>query len=393
MNKKLIIGIIALIGFLTTIELAVVYYQANFNPYAFSSFCSVNEFIDCDGVAKTIDSQFLGVPLAWWGMFLYLFIGLLLFVDKLKEFKLLKFLEVFKNPLSYISALGIISFVISMTLFSISLFEIKKLCILCLFTYILNLVIALVATPWNDGGFVKVFKDSFLDFADALKKTVYLVAFIVVIFATSVGLYYTTTSYIFTPQVRAYENVLKYAQMKKNIYAVKGNILGDKDAKVVLDTYSDYECPICYAQNIMLHKVAQDLKGVKIIHHNLPLDTKCNKYLPQAFHQNSCMMARYSIAAENQGKYWDINSEFFEKKPQTEDAIWEIAKSLDLDMEKLKADANSAQTKNKLQKEIDDSFKLGINGTPAMILNGKVTIGIQPYSELKKMLIQAGATK
>ena len=38
-----------------------------------------------DGIAKTTESQFSGIPLAYWGMFLYLFITFLLFVDKLKN--------------------------------------------------------------------------------------------------------------------------------------------------------------------------------------------------------------------------------------------------------------------------------------------------------------------
>ena len=122
--KKIIILILALIGFITTIKLAIIYYNANFNPYAVPSFCTVNAFIDCDGVAKTNESQFFGIPLAYWGLFLYSFIMMLLAAPKLKNFKLLKFLEVFKNPLDYIASLGIISFVISITLLCVSLFEI-----------------------------------------------------------------------------------------------------------------------------------------------------------------------------------------------------------------------------------------------------------------------------
>ncbi len=89
MKKKIAIALLAIIGIITTVKLAVIYYNANFNPYALSSFCSVNEFIDCDGIAKTTESQFFGVPLAYWGMFLYFFILLMLFVDKLKNLKLL----------------------------------------------------------------------------------------------------------------------------------------------------------------------------------------------------------------------------------------------------------------------------------------------------------------
>ena len=111
-DKKIAIGIIILIGLVTTIKLGIIYYNANFNPYALSSFCSVNDFIDCDGIAKITESQFFGVPLAFWGMFLYAFMGLMLFVDKLKNFKLLKFLEVFKNPfIRYFDAFIIYKFI------------------------------------------------------------------------------------------------------------------------------------------------------------------------------------------------------------------------------------------------------------------------------------------
>ena len=89
--KTLIIALLLLIGILVTIDLAYIYYQANFNAHALPSFCSVNDFIDCDGVAKTLESQFLGVPLAYWGLFLYSFMAMLLAVDLVKKVPFLKF--------------------------------------------------------------------------------------------------------------------------------------------------------------------------------------------------------------------------------------------------------------------------------------------------------------
>ena len=87
LSKRITLTIIALLGFITSVKLTVIYFDVNFNPYALSSFCSINDFIDCDSVAKTTESQFLGIPLAYWGMFLYLFIIMLLFADKLKNIK------------------------------------------------------------------------------------------------------------------------------------------------------------------------------------------------------------------------------------------------------------------------------------------------------------------
>ena len=289
MKKKILIGSIAFIGIITTIKLAIIYYNANFNPYSLPSFCSVNEFIDCDNVAKTSESQFFGVPLALWGMFLYAFILLMLFAEKLKNHKLLKFLEVFKNPYAYIGALGLISFAISMILLGISLFEIKKLCILCAFTYILNLLIGIIAT---DGHFIKAIKQSFADFIDAVKIKKYLIALIVVVICASGFLTYTTKSMVLAPQVKKQALFKEFTSAKKNKYAVTGNVLGEENAKKIVYVYSDYQCPICYAHNIMMHKLAKEVKGIKIVHKNLPLDVECNGYLQAPFHEGSCIDAR-----------------------------------------------------------------------------------------------------
>lgn len=390
--KKIFIVFFSVIGFVTTIKLAMIYYDANFNPYALPSFCSINGFIDCDGVAQTTHSQFLGIPLAYWGMFLYLFIMFLTFVDKLKEIKFLKFLEVFKNPMAYIATLGYIAFVISMILFGISLFEIKKLCILCLFTYILDLCIALVATDFTTG-FFQGFKLSVTDFIDALKIKKYLISFVILLTFGVSFLVYTTLSYCFTPQVKRYEGIIPYAHMKTNPYKVSGNVLGDPDAKLTVYVFTDYRCPICKAYNVITHRAAQELSGFKIVHRNLPLDKECNKNLQVAFHQGACMLAKYSIAAEDQGRLWDLNSELFEKEPKDEVALLKLAKSMKFDTVKLRRDANSPETIEKLNKDIDAATELKIDGTPAIVINGKVYVGIKPYYELKEILIKAGAVE
>ncbi len=390
--KKIAIGIIAFVGIITTIKLAIIYYNANYNPYALASFCSVNEFIDCDGIAKTPESQFWGIPLAYWGMFLYAFIFLMLFAQKLKNFRLLKFLEVFKNPLDYIASLGLLSFLISMTLLCISLFEIKKLCVLCAFTYVLNLLIGCIATDFKNGGFIHSVKQSFLDFLDAVKIKKYLIAFIIVASAAVGFLIFTGTTYKFTPQVKRQLEFKEFTQ-KKNKYAVKGNLLGDEDAKVIIYTYSDYQCPICPVHNVMMHKLAREMKGVKIIHRNLPLDTECNRYLQAPFHFGSCTDAKYAIAAEKQGKFGEMNNILFEKKPQTEEQILDLVKDMGFDLEKLQEDANSPETAQEIKKQIDEAYKKGIQGTPSTLINNEAYIGIKTYKEYVEWVEKLGAEK
>ncbi len=392
-KKKIWIGVLSFIGFITTIKLAIIYYDANYNPYALASFCSINEFIDCDSVAKTSESQFWGIPLAYWGMFLYLFMIMLLFVDKLKNCRFLKFLEVFKNPLDYIASLGLISFIISMILLFISLHEIKMLCILCAATYILNFIIGAVAVDVKNDGFWHSIKQSFFDFIDAVKVKKYLAMFLVVMVLATGGLTYTTMSNVFTPQIKKKKEYQEFVNAKFNKYAVSGNQLGDKDGKVIVEIYSDYRCPMCRSHNIMMHKLAKELKNVKFVHHNFPLCTECNPFIMQTIlgHEDSCMLARYAYAAEKQGDFWAMNTLLFDAKPVDEKAVISLAGKLGLDVKKLEQDANSIEAMNAVRNDIELATDQGFNGTPVTVVNGKSHIGIKTYNEFKDWLIEQGA--
>ena len=390
LSKRITLTIIALLGFITSVKLTVIYFDVNFNPYALSSFCSINDFIDCDGVAKTTHSQFFGIPLAVWGLFLYFIFLFLTYVDKLKKIKFLGFLEVFERPESYICALGVIAFTISMSLFALSVFEIHKLCVLCLITYLLKLVIAIAACPDGEN-YLTVIKNSFQDFWKAFKVKKYGIAFSILTLIAVIFLVYTSASMVLTPQVKKQKEWQEYTKMRDNTYKVSGNVLGDPQATVVVHEYTDYQCPFCFVLNTMLHRAVHELKNIQIVHHNLPLDSECNKNMPGQMHPGSCLLAKYSIAAGKQGKYWDMNTFLFDKENLSEEEVLKGAKSLGLNVEKLKFDAYSEEVAQELQKEIDDSFRLGIDGTPAIRINLETHVGIEPYDELKARLIKAGA--
>lgn len=388
--KRFTLTIIAIIGFITSIKLTMIYWDANFNPYALSSFCSISEFVDCDGVAKTTHSQFLGIPLACWGLFLYFVFLFFTYVDKLKEiqiknFRIFAYFDVFKNPEIYITAIGIIAFLISMSLACLSIFEIKKICILCFFTYILNLLIALVAKP-KETGFIDIFKISIKDFIKAIKVKKYLLAFLAVVLVAIGILTYTSLTNIMTPQVKIQKEV--------RTFNATGNILGEENAEVVVHLYTDYQCPFCFVLNTMLHRAVKELKNIKIVHHNLPLDIECNNILKTQMHPGSCLMAKYALAAGKQGKFWDLNNILFDKEFKGEESIIKYAKSIKgLNIEKLKKDAYSEEIEKELKKEIQDSKAYGIDGTPALRINMETKIGIMPYEELKAKLIKVGAVE
>ena len=390
-KKKLTIQILAIIGLILSIKLAFIYYVANYEKYALSSFCSINDFIDCDGAARSSVSQFWGIPLAYWGILFYILMLFLTVVDKLKQVKFLKFLEVFKSPMAYIASIGTIAFAISMILAGLSLFKIHKLCILCLITYFIDLTIALIASKGQFNLLVEAFKQTILDFIDGAKK--YTKTFIILMILGISFLCYSGITYNFVPHVKRQKSIMKYHDIKFNPYRVKGNLLGKENADVVIDLYSDYVCPICYTNNIMLHQAVKEFSNIKVIHHNYPFDKECNPYISVNMHPNACFMAKAAIASKYQGNYWEMNSLLYENQPKNKEDILKLADKLGFDKTKFITDFNSKTTEQELEEELKKAIELGIDGTPTMYINGDRYVGVKPYYELKEILIEHGARK
>lgn len=378
LSQRTKLTILSILGLICTIKLAVIYYQSNYNPYSTPSFCAINDFVDCDNVATTTKSVFLGIPLAYWGMFLYSFILMLLNIEKLSCRKGLGLLKVFKNPISYISALGLISVILSVWLAITSFFIIHKICLLCFVTYFINFGIMLVATK---NGFKKPIKQSIEDFIEGVKN--YTVPFIIAVILAGLFLSYTTFAMPFASRRLSIKH---FMTMKTNPYKAKGNLLGNKKGKIRLDVYTDFVCPHCFFYNIMMHKLVKDNKDIYVVHHNFPLDTECNPYIDEQMHKGACRMAKYGIAAENQGKYWEMASAIFETQPKNDEEAIKLAKSFNIDINKFKTDIASETTAKRLRTEIDSAISEGIDGTPTFVVGEKHYTGVKPYYEFKRIV-------
>lgn len=387
--KNLTIQILAVIGLALSIKLACIYYTANYEQYALSSFCSINEFVDCDGAARSSVSQFWGIPLAYWGIFFYILVLFLTVVDKLKGFRFLKFLEVFKKPMAYITTLGTIAFLCSMVLAGLSVFKIHKLCILCVITYCIDLVIALVASSCSIRNFIDSFKTTVLDFIDGAKK--YTKTFIVLLLLTVSFLCYSGITYNFVPHIKKVKSFIKYRKMTYNPYRVKGNNLGPENANVVVELYSDYVCALCYIHNIMLHQAVKEFSNVKVIHYNFPFDTECNHYIDFNMHPGACFMSKGAIAAGKQGNYWEMSSLLYENQPHTMDDMLALADSLGFNREQFIEDFNSPETLHKIEDQVKKAKSMNLDATPTMFVNGEKYVGVKPYYQLKDILKEHGA--
>ena len=386
-KKRIAITLLCILGLILSFDLVYIYIKMNFMTNAPKSFCAINSFIDCDGVASTEKAFFAGVPLAIWGVILYCLFLFLTWVDKIREKIKFPLLDVFKNPSSYIASIGIFSFCCSMALAYISIHDIQKICILCFCTYFINFFIALFAVKKDF--FITDIKNTVLDFIQGAKQ--YLTLFLAVCLVVVTALIYFHKSQILSPKIKEQKAYKEIHKMKENIYQIYGNNLGNPDGDVSIYIFGDFMCPSCKDMNIVLHKVAREDKNVGIYHVNFPLDSECNPTVTAKIHPGACLLAKYALAAQNQGNYWGMVSAIYNKKPQNEDKILELAKSLGLDPDELKKDAHSKEIAQYLENQVYRGIREGMSATPTIMIDEIPHLGFYPDYQILELIKQSRA--
>ncbi len=103
--------------------------------------------------------------------------------------------------------------------------------------------------------------------------------------------------------------------------------------------------------------------SVKIVFKNLPL----------RMHNMAEPAARAALAAQNQGKFWQMHDAIFAMGPKAlnKEALNKAAQDLGLDMEQFKKDMDSPEIKQRLAKDMADAGKAGVSGTPTLFINGR----------------------
>ena len=78
-----------------------------------------------------------------------------------------------------------------------------------------------------------------------------------------------------------------------------------------------------------------------------------------------------SMAANEQGKFWEYHDKLFAESKIIPAAIDEIAISLGLDLEQFRKDINSPKLQKIVAGDIQDAGRLGVTGTPTIFINGR----------------------
>lgn len=143
-------------------------------------------------------------------------------------------------------------------------------------------------------------------------------------------------------------------------------IWGDPKAPVTLVLFTDLQCPYC----------AKMLPVVKQMQERSPKTLKISfRHYPLVSIHDKAMNAHQALwAAGKQGKFWEY---FFKTTPEfrglSDSTLLAAAREVKLDLVRFEADRKSEAARKAVEADMALGVKVGVEGTPALFLNGKPT--------------------
>lgn len=156
--------------------------------------------------------------------------------------------------------------------------------------------------------------------------------------------------------------------------------LGNADAPVTIVAFTDYQCPSCAAMHPELERLVKESGDkVRLVTRDFPLSQ----------HVDAFKAAEAAEAAREQGKYWEyIHILMRNQSTLTVDKLKAYAGELALDQARFDTALDSGKFVESVQRDLEDGMKLGIDGTPAIFINGR-RVSARGYEELKATVEQA----
>jgi protein-disulfide isomerase len=143
---------------------------------------------------------------------------------------------------------------------------------------------------------------------------------------------------------------------------------GPADAPVTIVVWSDYACKYCNLVQGVLDQLWRLYPGkLRLVHRTLPLDL------------DDTVAAEASLAAAAQGAWRPMHDRLYAVHGKVDRAAVElIARSLGLDLARLRADLDTHAYAAAIVADIHDAAALGVSGTPTFFVDGKPVFGDEP---------------
>ena len=158
-------------------------------------------------------------------------------------------------------------------------------------------------------------------------------------------------------------------------------ILGNKNAKITLVEYSDFQCPYCAKGSKIMHEVKKKFGDkVKVVFKNFPLP----------FHKQAKGAALAGLCANEQGSdyFWRLHDFMFDNQSKLDSkSLKDAVKSFQgFDKGKFGNCLDKNKYLAKVDSDIREGQELGVKSTPTFFLNGKIINGALPVEEFSRLI-------
>ncbi len=159
-------------------------------------------------------------------------------------------------------------------------------------------------------------------------------------------------------------------------------VVGDRNAKVTITEYADFQCPACAGYNSTLNRITEEYKDVAIVYRFFPL---------RGIHKNALISGQAGYAANKLSKFSEMKDLLYANQADWENLgdpkeIFEgYASSIGLDVEEFRTIMNSDEAKKAVEDGEKEAIGLGLNSTPSFFIGNK-QFSASSYDEFKKLI-------
>jgi protein-disulfide isomerase len=156
-------------------------------------------------------------------------------------------------------------------------------------------------------------------------------------------------------------------------------VLGNPDGDVTVVEFFDYRCPFCRRAHAEVRALLAADRGVRYVAKELPILGPASQ-----------VAARVALAAHRQGKWDAVNTRLMNLSGEpTEATMIAAAVVAGADPARLRSDMEDPAITAQLASNLALARALGITGTPAFVIGGRITPGAVDRAELARLVAAA----
>ncbi|MBO6785053.1 MAG: DsbA family protein [Alphaproteobacteria bacterium] len=153
-------------------------------------------------------------------------------------------------------------------------------------------------------------------------------------------------------------------------------VIGNPDGSVTIVEFFDYQCPYCKRMAQDMFDLAAEDPDLRIVFKEFPV-----------FGTESILAARAALAAAKQGKYREFHLAVMNLRgAPSETAVFRLADSLGLDLDRLRNDMQSQDIEDTIQANYRLAQEIGVRGTPAFVVGNELIPGAMSLDAMRDLI-------